>query len=111
MFVRKSNLEISLSNVHLKPITNIPKIISLENLILNNKNEFNHVFKKEGLEILIEFSVQLIPMIQKELIVFYDFRGKFFDSIEDYSGRGINAKIKNLQTFNVKKTKGPNKSF
>ena len=54
---------------------------------------------------------QLIPMIQKELIVFYDFRGKFFDSIEDYSGRGINAKIKNLQTFNVKKTKGPNKSF
>jgi hypothetical protein len=111
IFIRETKLELSVCNLQSKMLINDCKFISLEEFILEKKKEFSFTFKNENNEIVVHLSVEFVPMIQKELILFYDFKAKFFDSIEDKSSRGINAKIKNLETFNVKKTFGPKKGM
>jgi hypothetical protein len=111
IFIHETKLELSVCNVQSKLLINDCKFISLEDFILEKKKLFSFVFKNESHEIIVHISVEFVPMIQKELILFYDFKAKFFDSIEDKSSRGINAKVKNLETFNVKKTFGPKKGM
>eukprot|EP01080_Neovahlkampfia_damariscottae_P002027 gene2027-1534_t len=72
---------------------NFARKIPLEELILYKKNEFQQIFKNEKLEVVMEFSVQLIPMIEKEMIVFYDFRGKFFDLTPVYPEISLGIKV------------------